>query len=433
MKLSIKTASILLLTGYLLTGCKGEAQNNGPRSSIVTPSVEAIQARFGGLPLEERLSGVVRARNQVEIYSRISAPVEEVLVQNGEYVTQGQPLVRLRDNEYKERVRQSEANLRINEARAKQAEAALNELQSRLRRQLILAEQNMSSDLELEALKAQVQSAEANYELSLAQVEQAESSLNEQRELLSQTIVKSPISGTVGQRNAEIGMQVNTGTRLFTVGDLRESKVMVNLTERMLNYIKTGQTARIYSENMGDSVITSNVSRISPFLSAGSFSTEAEIDVSEAQGALLPGMFVTVDILYGESEQATIVPLAAIYRHPRSGEQGIYVAPNFGIETEPILQVDASNPPPLSEPTEFEFVPVQVVARGREAAGVTGIQPGQWIVTVGQSLLVGHQQKTMRVRAVEWDRIIGMQRTRPQDLLRDVMESDMVENRSQQN
>jgi RND family efflux transporter MFP subunit len=433
MKLNIKIAFILILTGYLFAGCNSETQNNGPQSSIVTPSVEAIQARFGGLPLEERLSGVVRARNQVEIYSRISAPVEEVLVQNGEYVTQGQPLVKLRDNEYNERVRQSEANLRINEARAKQAEAALNELQSRLRRQLILAEQNMSSELELEALKAQVQSAEANYELSLAQVEQAESSLNEQRELLSQTIVKSPISGTVGQRNAEIGMQVNTGTRLFTVGDLRESKVMVNLTERMLNYIKTGQTARIYSDNMGDSVITSNVSRISPFLSAGSFSTEAEIDVSEEQGSLLPGMFVTVDILYGESDQATIVPLAAIYNHPRSGEQGIYVAPNFGIETEPIMQVDAANPPPLSEPTEFEFVPVEVVARGREAAGVTGIQPGQWIVTVGQSMLVGHQQNTMRVRAVEWDRIIGMQRTRPQDLLRDVMESDMVENRTQQN
>ena len=62
-------------------------------------SVEALPARTGGLPLEEAISGVVRARNQVAIRSEISAVVVEVLARNGDAVSAGQPLVRLDDEE----------------------------------------------------------------------------------------------------------------------------------------------------------------------------------------------------------------------------------------------------------------------------------------------------------------------------------------------
>ena len=89
------------------------------------PAVEAVQAQFGSLPLEERLSGIVSVRNQIDLYPRITAPVEEVAVQTGQQVAAGEVLVRLRDNEYRERLRQAEANLRIAEAQERQALAAL--------------------------------------------------------------------------------------------------------------------------------------------------------------------------------------------------------------------------------------------------------------------------------------------------------------------
>src|SRR6056297_2654769 len=193
-------------------------------------------------------------------------------------------------------------------------------------------------------------------------------------------------------------MQVSSATRVFTVGDLNDARITINLTEQMLGYIETGQRAVIRSENMKDQMIEGEVSRISPFLGAGSFSTEAEIDVENTRDILLPGMFVTVDVLYGESEQATIVPLSAIYRHPRTGVTGAYVAKDFGFEMELVIQVDATNPPPLSEPTNVEFVPVTVVAKGREAAGVTGVRNEQWVVTVGQNLMVGSDGKA-KIRA----------------------------------
>lgn len=423
--MKILPITVTICAVVLFSACSGESENFNTEASVI-PSVEAVQAQFGSLPLEERLSGVVRSQQQVEIYPRISAPIEEVYVQNGEQVEKGDPLVKLRDTEYRERLRQSEADLRINKAREKQAEASLNEAESQLRRQQILADRELSSELEMERLQAQKQSAEANYELALAQVEQAESNVAEQQEILTHTIIRSPIDGTVGQRTADIGMQVSNNTHLFSVGNLNDAKITINLTERMLSYIHKDQKVKIQSENLGDRMLEGTVSRISPFLGAGNFSTEAEIDIENTRDLLIPGMFVTVDIFYGESEQATLIPLSAIYRHPRTGETGVFIAPEFGAESEPIDDIDSANPPPLSEPKLVEFVSIDVIARGRESAGVSGIESGDWVVTVGQNMLINNETETARIRAVSWNRIMGMQKMQPQDLLRDIMNDRMA-------
>lgn len=411
----------------VVNACSGEEEMQGSSENFVIPSVEAVQARFGSLPLQQRLSGVVEAQKQVEIYPRISAPVEVVYKQDGDQVEQGEPLVKLRDREFTARVQQAEANLRINRARQKQAESVLNEVKSQLQRQQQLYERDLSSDIELESIQAEMQSAEANYELAVAQVDQSMSNLEEQRELLAQTVIRSPITGTVGQRNAEPGMQVSSATKLFTVGDLNDARITVSLTEQMLGYIKAGQSAVIKTEGMTDQIVEGEVSRISPFLGMGSFSTEAEIDVENIRDILLPGMFVTVDIMYGESEQATIVPLSAIYRHPRTGETGVYIAPDYGAETEPVEQIDGANPPSLSQPTMIEFVGIDVIAQGRETAGVIGVQGGDWIVTIGQNLLINNKSGTAKIRATSWNRIMRMQQMKPQDLLRDIMNEGVAE------
>jgi HlyD family secretion protein len=417
---------LLALAAFLyLSGCNSGEQNSNQRGDRPIPSVEAVQAQFGSLPLEERLSGVVRAGNQVEIYPRITAPIVEVHVENGDLVERGRELITLEDREYRERVEQARASLRINEAQVRQAEARLNEARNNLRRERTLADRQLSSEVELERAEAQVQSAEADLELARAQADQARSTINEREEELSRTVIRSPISGIAGGRNAEIGMQVNNNTRLFTVGDVTNSKILVSLTETMVRQINVGQTARVFAETLGDTLLYGEVSRISPFLSQGSFSTQAEIEMTNQSGLLLPGMFVTVDILYGETEQATIVPLSAIYQHPRTGEQGIYVASYFGAEVDPVTEVDSSNPPPLSEPTELEFRRVQVIAKGREAAGVVGINSGDWVVTVGQSLMIGSDNNRARIRAASWDRIISMQRSQPQDLIEQIMQQNI--------
>jgi len=389
---------------FFINACSGEEEVNTENAEALAPAVEVVQAQFGALPLEERLNGLVRAANQVDIYPRISAPVEEVYVQDGEEVVKGKPLVKLRDSEFNEQLKQAEAALRINIAQRRQAEAALGEVESELRRERVLAERDLSSELNIEQLEAHKESAEASVQLADAQIAQAESLVEERKEALDRTIVRAPVSGTVGGRTAEPGMQANTGERLFTIGDLSNSRITISLTEKMLGYIESGQSVRIFSENMGDTVLTAEVSRISPFLGAGNFSTEAEIDINNDSGILLPGMFVTVDVLYGESEQATIVPLSSIYKNPRSGETGIYVATSYGLESEIVEELENTEEPlSLSNPTDVEFVPIEVIARGRD------------------------NSSTARVRPTSWMKIVEMQRLQPQDLLRQIMEQNVAD------
>lgn len=424
-KITLLSLAFLALTLYACNSEQGEAGNQ--QTARVIPAVEAVQAKYGGLPLEERLSGIVQSKNQVEIYPRINAPIEQVYVQNGEKVNKGDVLVRLRNNEYAEGLRQAEANLRITKAQERQARAALGELDSRMKRMRILADRDLSSDLEMEQLQAELESAEANFELAQARVEQAESSVAEAQETLSRTEIRAPITGTVGQRTAEVGMQANPNNRLFIIGDLSSAKVTINLTERMLGYIQEGQSVQIFSENLPDTLISGEISRISPFLGAGNFSTEAEIDITNEGGVLIPGMFVTVDVLYGESEQATLVPMSALYRNPQTGETGIYVASGLDLESEMLNDLQ-SGENALTNPTDVEFVSVDIVARGREEAGVTGIRSGQWVVTVGQNLLMEDRAgSNARVRVVTWDEVIQKQNLQPQDVLRRILNSEVVD------
>ena len=414
-------AAILLILS--LTACSGssdQSENSSQNQNTTIPAVEAVQARYGSLPLSERLSGTVIAKNQVELYPEISGKIDEVLVQNGQEVKKGDPLVKIRDNQYQQQVRQAEAGLRINKARLKQAKARLNELQAQYKRTKKLAEKDLSSDLEMETLEAQMESAKADVELAEAQVQQSQSSLTESRDLLAKTVLRAPVSGRVGQRNAEVGMQLSSSTRVFTIGDLDRLRVEVVLTENMLQHVEIGQSVRIYAGQDTPKTIEAKLSRISPFLNTTTRSTEAEIDVDNEQNLLRPGMFVPVDILYGESDKATLIPTSALYTNPQTGEEGVYIATSLGMEVEPAKSVDPDNPPPMTEAVEVKFQPIDVLARGRMQLGVSGIEPGIWIVTVGQDLLSGGRGKA-RVRAINWDRVLTLQGLQRQDLLRRVL------------
>lgn len=424
-----------LLMAFLLvlTGCGSASQEDGggpqgPQNAPGgdnPPSVEAVQAQYGSLPLEERMNGTVRARNQVAIYAEVTAPVVSVEAQTGDYVEEGEPLVRLKDDTYRERVRQAEAALEIARADVKSARANLKELRSQLKRTERLAEQEYESTQELETLRAEVESAEAGLARARAQVNQAEATLDERRTDLRRTVVRAPISGYVGARNAEVGQRVDTNTRLYTIGDLDSVKVQVQVTDKMFGRVQEGQTARIYVQSK-DTTLQASVTRMSPFLSEESYSAEAEIVVPNEDRVLSPGMFVEVDVAYGESQQATIVPLSALYEDPNSGTRGVFLAPTLGseISVEVPDSYDEENPPPLTQPTPTTFQEVEIIAEGQQTAGVRGVQPGDWIVTVGQNLISSSEDERVdaRVRPMPWSRLMSLQRLQDTDLLNRVLD-----------
>ncbi|MEX0684503.1 MAG: efflux RND transporter periplasmic adaptor subunit [Balneolales bacterium] len=414
--------SISLITLCILASCGGyDNDSRRDYDEESTPTVEVLRAGYGSLPLEERLTGVVRARNQTEIYPEISGPIIHVYVNNGDKVNKDDPLVKIRDSEYKERLIQAESGYQIALARERQALTALNQLEVRLNRITTLADRQLESQSELEMIQAEVESARANLELVKAQKNQAASIIDERKASLANTVVRATTDGVVGLRNAEVGQQVSSGTRLFEIGDPDNIEISVVLTERMTNYIEIGQTVNLYSDAMRDTIIQASVTRISPFLNPVSHTTQAEIEVSNEGGKLRPGMYVSVDILYGETEQATLVPNNAIYNHPRHGVRGIYVAEALGNEYN-LDDLADNEQASILGPTPVRFVPVDVIANGRLVSGVSGITSEAWIVTMGQNLLVGGNNEA-RFRMTEWNQILDLQQLHARDIF------DIIENK----
>lgn len=411
----------LVLAGLALFFCScGSGDFVENHADRLIPGVEAVQARYGTLPLTQRLSGVVKAKNQVVIYPEISAVITEVLVLNGETVDKGQPMIRFRDKEYRDRLKQATAGHQIAVAQARQADARLKEAQSELKRIRPLAEQKMISDSQLETAEARTASAEADVDLAQARVEQAQANVSEEEENLAQTVLRAPVAGSVGGRNAEIGMLVNGNTRLFTLGQLDNMSVQVVLTDKMLGYIEEGQPAEVFSSNLSSGPVTAPVARISPFLHPITHSTEGEIDIANPDGILKPGMFVAVDIFYGESEEATLVPLSALYENPATGVSGIYVT-EASLDQEPAAALNNEQSISFTRPVSVRFIPVRIIAKGRMEAGILGVEPGTWVVTLGQNLL-GDETSEARIRPVQWEWVEKLQNLQREDLMQDVIE-----------
>ncbi|MEM6702459.1 MAG: efflux RND transporter periplasmic adaptor subunit [Acidobacteriota bacterium] len=417
--------ALLSASALLLPACSTEGRADRTSEAPPAPAVEAVAARTGSLPLRERLSGIAKAENQVEIYPEISASVAEVLVRSGEAVLQGQPLVRLADAEFREQLRQAEANVRLAEGAAAEARARIDELEAQVTRTRSLAEEELISRVELETQEARLAAALASAEQSDARVEQARASADQSRTALQRTVIRAPVSGNVGQRNAEVGMLADTNSLLFVLGNLDSLIVEVPLTDRMLGYVEAGQSVEISASALGEETIVSKLSRVSPFLQQGSFSTIGEIDVANP-GALRPGMFATVDVLYGDSEEATLVPSSSLWENPGTGLVGVYVVepPNGPQRTADTggSETTSQNGGLEGPPWAVKFVPVEILATGRLTVGVSGIEPGDWVVTLGQNLLSDGDSAVARVRTTSWDKVLDLQNLQKEDLLRGFLE-----------
>jgi len=412
----------------LLSACYSTEGGDSDADEQTIPAVEAVQVRLGTLPLEERLAGSVVARNQTEIYAEVSGRIVEVLSNDGDRVEAGAPLVRLRATAFEEQLQQADAGLRVADARVKQAEAGNTRAQAVLRRMETIVERNLGSAAELETAQAEALSAAAELLLMEAERQQAASLVLERRSALDETTIRAPITGIVGGRNAEIGQIATTSAPLFVIGDPGSMRVTITLTQRMLGYIETGTSTSIVSDAAPEQPLVAEISRISPFLHPVTRTTTAEIDVEEHGALLRPGMFVTVDVLYGESDVAALVPNNAIYTDAREGREGVWLASvdEANAPLEPGLGAAPRDELDPSGPVTVEFVAVDVVARGRLATAVEGVEPDQWVVTVGHELLSRNETGKAVIQPTPWEHIMRLQQLQTRDLL------DMIQRKQEE-
>lgn len=337
------------------------------------PLVDAVSAQEGVLEDEVLLIGSLRPLAEVQVMSKIGGRVEQVLVDVGDAVRQGQLIAQVEDREIQQQMLQAEASLGVARAIIRQREAELANLERQVSRYRDLFEQNLVSRQDLEDLVTRQQSALAQLELGKAQLRQGDANLAQYRINLENTRSHSPLDGFVGRRFIHPGALVTANTPIVTLVDLRTMRMIVNTVERDIVRVQRGTEVDLSVDAFPGRKFTGRIVRVSPVLDAATRTGEVEIQVSNPGLDLRVEMFARVNLKLGGRRKGILVPReAVVYR----GEQsGVF-----------ILNGDKA-----------AFRPVQAGITQQNAVEiVSGLKLGERVVSMGASLLKDGDQVRLK-------------------------------------
>jgi RND family efflux transporter MFP subunit len=185
---------------------------------------------------------------------------------------------------------------------------------------------------ELALARAQAVAADHLLLVAKAATEVARRELDEMQETRELATLRAPFDGVVTERNVDLGDLVHdtrTGgdanrRPLFVVTQLDPVRVRVAVPERDAPLVDVGDEVRLTLQALGSQVFTGSVARIAGALDERTRTMLVEIDLANADGQLMPGMFGQATITLEEIRDKTFLP-AAVVRYDESGKSYVYV------------------------------------------------------------------------------------------------------------
>lgn len=293
-------------------------------------------------------SGMVQPVTEIKLSPDVAGEIIELAVEEGDSVTQGQLLAKIRPDNYISAVQRAEASLNTQKANLMSAKASLARAKAtyerakleRNRSERLFKESVISSsewELAQQTFKVadnDLKSAEASVEASRFVVKSSQAALDDAKENLRKTTMYAPISGTVSKLSVEKGERVVgtsqfAGTEMMRLADLNAMEVRVDVNENDIIRINVGDTAIIdvdaytYMDKKFKGVVTQIANTANDKASADAV-TEFEVRIRitrdsftqlEKEGykhPFKPGMTASVDVIAETKENVLSVPLAAV-------------------------------------------------------------------------------------------------------------------------
>lgn len=334
-----KPKAALVADGAGPVGAPPAAASGGAASAGRPPTVEAARVEVVKLTDDAQTVGSLRSRQGVVLRPEVSGRVTQINFRDGERVRKGQVLVQLDDQLPVAQLQQSEAELSIALANHK--------------RNQDLVAQNFISQRTVDESAANLQVAQAK--LALAQATAA------------RLKIIAPFDGITGIRNVNVGDYLKDGTDIVNLEDIEAIYVDFRLPERYHAKVKRGQRAVLDVDALPGRRFSALIQAIDPLLDANGRSVGVRGCIDNRQLQLRPGMFARVTAVFGEREDARVVPEEAIV--PQGGRQFV------------IKLVDG--PDAQTKTTQRVEVKVGLRRPGRVEI-VEGLQEGDTVVTAGQ-------------------------------------------------
>jgi len=269
---------ILAVSAWSVTAKRGEGKVQNVSANTIT-SAEVFAGDFAD---KLRLRGSVSPQSTIYLDAIAGGRIEEKLVEQGQYVVEGQPLVRLSNVSLQLDVMSREAQVteQLNFLRNTQMAMTTNRLN--LRRDLLeielqishlkrkikqfdpLVKQGVLAKDKLEGIELDLiyyqqrqtltsqrqQQEEAIRKVQVEQLEESAKMLQKNllfaRGNLDNLLIKAPVSGYLSELNVELGESKNRGTRLGQIDIPKQFKLMVNVDEYYLNQITLAMKAELF-------------------------------------------------------------------------------------------------------------------------------------------------------------------------------------------
>ncbi|MBE2181320.1 MAG: efflux RND transporter periplasmic adaptor subunit [Chthoniobacterales bacterium] len=366
------TIVVLLAAAFVLWRSLATAD-----TAKVTYLTEPIQR--GDLKTTVTATGNLEPTNEVTVGSELSGTVREVLVETNDRVTKGQVLAKLDTSKLEQQTESSRATAAAAEARVGQAKATLVESEANLQRLQKLHTASggrLPSQADLDAGIATAERAKADLASAEADVRQAQANVGTNESDLQKLVIRSPIDGIILTRTIEPGQTVAatmTAPELFVVAEkLENMKLKVAVAEADISRLQEGQKATFTVDAWPNRTFEASVKKAE----YGSTVTDnvvtysTELEVSNDDLSLRPGMTATAEIAVAEAAGALLVPNAALRFQPDSPQSATAAAPKRSF-------VQSLVPSP----------PRRASTRSRTAESASNIRPGEaariWVLRDG--------------------------------------------------
>ncbi len=296
-------AAVVLALG--LSGCKKAAP-----PALPPPVVEVVTVAAANAPSSTGIIGQLDSPQNVEVRARVEAFVDKMLFTEGTEVKEGDPLFKLDDKPFKERLAAAQGMLA-------QAKASLNKYEKDVARLTPLAEKRAIPQQDLDNALASVEVGKAGVLSAQAQVESAQLDLG-------YCDVRAPISGLIGAKQVSIGELVGKGepTLLATISTLDPIWFYCSVSE--VDYLKAEAKINTTGRKLAELPVTLMLADGSEHADKGKFvfidravdiktgTLRVRVEFPNRAKLLRPGMFARIKVDLGVRPDSIVIPERAI-------------------------------------------------------------------------------------------------------------------------
>ena len=282
------------------------------------PPVVVTRVSVGQPSSRLELPGTVQAFEQTPIYARTSGYVSHRYADIGDHVRAGQILATIEDPQTQQSLRQAQATLLQLKAQLvqSQANAHLSTLDNTRNQQL--QQEGVISQAAADQFTAQAGVNDATVNASQANIVAGEANVRSLEEQASFSRVTAPFTGVILSRSIDTGSLISAGsqnsvTQLFTIGQADTVRVFTNVPQANAPDVIGAANAQVQFRELPGQAFTGKVTRTSQAIDPGSRTLLAEIDLPNAEGRILPGMFATVVFATHTAVPPVLIPANALF------------------------------------------------------------------------------------------------------------------------